>query len=248
MIMIIPQRTIEGKGCKFHINGKDWGTWQVQGFTFEPKEPLFLLLLLWPGKQQRQAAKIYFAPFETQLKQMAKANAKKKPPSTALHPPYFEMIADAISTLKERTGSSQPAIAKFIEEKHKKVLPPNFRKTLSLQLKNCVKSEKLYKVKNSYKLSSSTDIKAKSTTAPKPAIIVQKTKSLSQVNTPQALKKKPSVTVSNKKKDSTAAKKMKRLSQVKTPEALKNNTPLKRKTRTSAKLVNSSRPTRKSRK
>nr|KYP74216.1 Histone H1 [Cajanus cajan] len=141
------------------------------------------------------------------------------------------MIADAIASLKERTGSSQPAIAKFIEEKHSKVLPSNFRKLLSLQLKKLVKSEKLFKVKNSYKLSSSPKDK-QTETAP------EKTKRLSQVKTPEALKKK----APNKKKS------VKRLSQVKTPEALKkkkpNLTPNNRKTAT----PNPSRPNLRSRK
>ncbi|TKY52483.1 Histone H1 [Spatholobus suberectus] len=181
---------------------------------------------------------------------MAKANAKNKSPPTALHPPYFEMIADAISALKERTGSSQPAIAKFIEDKHAKVLPPNFRKLLSVQLKKLVKSEKLYKVKNSYKLSSSE----KTETAAKQKKVGEKTKRLSQVNTPEALKKKaPNKRDAAKKKSvavTASGTKVKRLSQVKTPEALKkkkpNLTPMKRKT--TSKPVNPSRPNKRARK
>ncbi|XP_061338449.1 histone H1-like [Gastrolobium bilobum] len=193
----------------------------------------------------------------------------KKSPSASLHPPYFEMIADAISTLKERTGSSHQAIAKFIEDKHKKVLPPNFRKMLSLQLKNFVKSERLYKVKNSYKISSKdhetqkskTASKATKKTTPPPKQkggkkIAEKTKKLSQVKTPEALKKKTSTTT-NTNKDATkkktvatsGGKKVKRLSQVKTPEAVKkkpNLTPMKRKS--TPKPINSSRPTKKARK
>ena len=65
------------------------------------------------------------------------------------------MITEAITTLKDRTGSSQPAIARFIEEKYKKSsLPSNFKKVLSVQLKKFVKSERLVKCKNSYKISS----------------------------------------------------------------------------------------------
>ncbi|ESW17170.1 hypothetical protein PHAVU_007G216900 [Phaseolus vulgaris] len=182
---------------------------------------------------------------------MAKANGKNKS-TDALHPPYFQMIADAITSLKERTGSSQPAIAKFVEDKHSKVLPPNFRKLLSVQLKSLVKSEKLYKVKNSYKLSSTQTKNPK--TAPKEKEVTEKTKKLSQVKTPEALKKKaPSkkkyveaVAASgggklkqapNMKKyvEAVAASgggKVKRLSQVKTPEAMKkkpNLSPAKRK-------------------
>ncbi|KAL0420087.1 UNVERIFIED_CONTAM: Histone H1 [Sesamum radiatum] len=72
---------------------------------------------------------------------------------SSLHPPYIQMISEAITTMKDRTGSSQPAIAKFIEENYTKLLPPNFKKILSIQLKRFVKSEKLVKVKNSYKVS-----------------------------------------------------------------------------------------------
>ncbi|WVY95796.1 hypothetical protein V8G54_027947 [Vigna mungo] len=163
---------------------------------------------------------------------MAKANAKNKS-TVALHPPYFQMIADAITSLKERTGSSQPAIAKFVEDKHSKVLPTNFRKLLSVQLKSLVKSEKLYKVKNSYKLSSPQTEKPK--TAPKEKKLTEKTKRLSQVKTPEALKKKKKGPSAKKYVAAAAASgggKVKRLSQVKTPEAMKkkpNLTPAKRK-------------------
>ncbi|PWA62176.1 histone H1 [Artemisia annua] len=69
------------------------------------------------------------------------------------HPPYLEMISDAIVMLKERNGSSQYAIGKFIQDKYKD-LPVNFKKMLLNQLKKLVASGKLVKVKVSYKLSS----------------------------------------------------------------------------------------------
>ena len=62
------------------------------------------------------------------------------------------MISEAIATLKERTGSSQYAIGKFLEDKHKDHLPSNFRKQLLVQIKKLVAAGKLTKVKNSYKL------------------------------------------------------------------------------------------------
>ena len=77
-----------------------------------------------------------------------KTASSKKLPS---HPTFAEMITDAISSLKERTGSSQYAITKFIEEKHKN-LPPTFRKLLLHNLKKSVAAGKLVKVKNSFKL------------------------------------------------------------------------------------------------
>lgn len=62
------------------------------------------------------------------------------------------MIQEAITALKERSGSSQIAIAKHIESNHVSQLPQNFKKQLLIQLKKLVVNEKLVKVKNSYKL------------------------------------------------------------------------------------------------
>lgn len=64
------------------------------------------------------------------------------------------MVKDAIATLKERTGSSLPAIKKYIEGKYgKDIHDKNFAKTLSQVLKTFVKSGKLVKIKGSFKLS-----------------------------------------------------------------------------------------------
>jgi histone H1/5 len=63
------------------------------------------------------------------------------------------MIKEAIAALKDRTGSSSVAIAKYIEEKHGKSLPANFKKMLSVQLRGSAAKGKLVKVKASYKLS-----------------------------------------------------------------------------------------------
>ncbi|KAA8549112.1 hypothetical protein F0562_000796 [Nyssa sinensis] len=182
------------------------------------------------------------------------------PPSTStLHPPYFQMISEAITSLKDRTGSSQPAIAKFIEDKYQTLLPPNFKKTLSVQLKKFVKSEKLFKVKNSYKISAYEKVKLvadsvkqsqkkkdmekanPTSNVPKKATTKgEKTKNLSQVKTPQALKKNSAGKKANKdvKKSAVTGRKMKRLSQVKTPDVLKKKkvaTPVKRKASKSLK-------------
>ncbi len=64
-----------------------------------------------------------------------------------------QMVKEAIGSLKERTGSSQHAIAKYLEEVYKTGLPPNFKKILSVRLRNMAKQGKVYKVKNSFKLS-----------------------------------------------------------------------------------------------
>lgn len=160
------------------------------------------------------------------------------------------MISEAITTLKDRSGSSQPAIAKYVEAEYRKLLPPNFKKILSVQLKKFVKSEKLTKVKNSYKVSppklvpksAKKKIQPKKTARTGAAAAARarrrvpnkkgnnkrkanekatKTKRLSQVKTPEALKKKSRGRLVANVKGSVTGAKMKRLSQVKTPEALR---------------------------
>ncbi|CAH8339735.1 unnamed protein product [Eruca vesicaria subsp. sativa] len=103
-------------------------------------------------------------------KPAAGAAVTKKKKSVSTHPTYEEMIKDAIVSLKERTGSSQYAIQKFIEEKHK-VLSPSFRKLLLLNLKRLVASEKLVKVKASFKIPS-----AKSSASSSPKAVADKKK------------------------------------------------------------------------
>ncbi|KHN41909.1 Histone H1 [Glycine soja] len=94
-----------------------------------------------------------------------KAPKEKKPKQakTASHPPYLQMIKDALIALNEKGGSSPYAIAKYMEEKHKAVLPANFKKILGLQLKNQAARGKLVKIKASYKL---TEAAKKENTAP----------------------------------------------------------------------------------
>ncbi|KAF8376831.1 hypothetical protein HHK36_031497 [Tetracentron sinense] len=171
--------------------------------------------------------------------------AKKLP--SPLHPPYFQMISEAISSLKDRTGSSQQAIAKFVEEKYKTALPPNFKKVLSIQLRKFAKSERLVKVKNSFKISATEK-------ANWVAIeIKEKQKKDKEGTTKKSMEKKiekvkitKSKTLKTKKKVSTPNKavkkslKTKRLSQVKTPDGLKKA--LSPKKRKASKPIKSSRP------
>ncbi|KAL7223895.1 hypothetical protein ACSBR1_025372 [Camellia fascicularis] len=99
--------------------------------------------------------------------------------------------------------ASQPAIAKFMEEKYSSLLPSNFKKMLSIQLKKFVKSEKLVKIKNSYEVFASENVKLVAAAAASikesektyKAVVKngEKTKRLSQVKTPEALKKKKKV-------------------------------------------------------
>lgn len=140
-----------------------------------------------PGKPTKKTA----ASKVTKPRKPA-APRKRGSPS---HPPYFEMIQDAIVTLKDRTGSSQYAITKFNEEKQKN-LPPNFKKILLVQLRKLVASGKLVKVKASYKLSPgpSAPAKKKPALATKPKDTASKTSKLKKVTVPKAkpaAKKKP---------------------------------------------------------
>ncbi|KAH7686742.1 Linker histone H1/H5 protein [Dioscorea alata] len=87
----------------------------------------------------------------------SKAPKEKKPveaakPASPNHPPYFQMIKEAILALHGKEGSSSYAIAKYMEEKHKEELPGNFKKMLAVQLRSFAAKGKLLKVKASFKL------------------------------------------------------------------------------------------------
>merc|ERR1712224_642421 len=69
----------------------------------------------------------------------------------ALYPPYEQMVKAALVALKDRTGASAQAIAKYMNANFKG-LPDNMPKQLSKCLKRRVENEKLKKVKASYKL------------------------------------------------------------------------------------------------
>lgn len=94
-----------------------------------------------------------------------KTSAPKKSKNVPSHPTYFEMVSVAITTLKERNGSSQYAIQKFVEEKYKQ-LPANFRKLLLVSLRKFVASGRLVKVKGSFKLPAGVSSAPKAVSAP----------------------------------------------------------------------------------
>ncbi|XP_068645831.1 histone H1-like [Aristolochia californica] len=109
-----------------------------------------------PVVEEAPAATEEKQPEETGKEKTSKAPKEKKPKeakgSHPSHPPYFQMIKDALLALKGRSGSSAYAIAKYVEEEHKGVLPANFKKILWLQLKNFTAKGKLIKIKASFKL------------------------------------------------------------------------------------------------
>ncbi|OAY69905.1 Histone H1 [Ananas comosus] len=115
------------------------------------------------------------------------AAKQKQKPTAASHPPYFQMIKEAILALRDRTGSSPQAIAKHVEEKHEGQLPANFRKILSIQLRSFAAKGKLVKVKASFKLSEEAKMEKSDSEKQKPkeASAVRKTKSLGAVKSPK---------------------------------------------------------------
>ncbi|KAK1321178.1 hypothetical protein QJS10_CPA03g02141 [Acorus calamus] len=148
------------------------------------------------------------------------ATKAKKPAATKAaaaaqsHPPYFQMIKEALLALHEKSGSSPYAIAKHMEENHKGALPENYKKMLGLQLKNFTAKGKLVKVKASFKLSEAGKKESKSSEKK-----VVKKKKIAEVSTKP--KKASEVKKPMKKKavggDAAAAKKKKRVVKKATP-------------------------------
>lgn len=134
------------------------------------------------------------------------------------------MIEEALMALNDKSGSSPYAIAKYMEEKHKAVLPANFKKILTLQLKNSVVRGKLIKIKASYKLSEAgkkdkSKTKVSTEKKPKPA------KTMSQRETratkkPEKAKKATTAAKKKKSKKSTSVK-PKQPKSIKSPAAKK---------------------------
>ncbi|XAR73795.1 hypothetical protein NMG60_11007884 [Bertholletia excelsa] len=156
-----------------------------------------------------------------------RAPREKKPRAprekTAPHPPYFQMIKEALLALNEKSGSSPYAIAKYMEEKHKAVLPANFRKMLGLQLKNSAAKGKLIKIKASYKLSEAgnkekgaTKTKAKAAKA-----VTEKKEKEGQRKRKAATEKKGGAKVGRKKAKKSAPAKPKQPKSIKSPAAKK---------------------------
>ncbi|KAL5557584.1 hypothetical protein UlMin_039820 [Ulmus minor] len=161
-------------------------------------------------------------------KPKASREKKTKQVKTASHPPYFQMIKEALMALKEKSGSSSYAIAKYMEEKHKAVLPANFKKILALQLKNCTANGKLIKIKASYKLSEAAKEEKKPTLAtekmkkkpkPKQAKTTPAAAPRATRSTQKVEKTKKVTNVVKKKAKKAAASKPKQPKSIKSPAA-----------------------------
>ncbi|KAJ3680075.1 hypothetical protein LUZ60_016353 [Juncus effusus] len=135
-----------------------------------------------------------------------KKTTKVAKPSAAArsHPPYFQMIKEAILALRERTGSSSVAIAKHMEENHKGELPANFKKMLLTQLRNSTAKGRLVKVKASFKLSEEAKKAAKPAKEKKTE--TEKVKKPTKKAVAGVKRKAPSATAAAKPKKKAEAK------------------------------------------
>ncbi|XP_073134016.1 uncharacterized protein [Henckelia pumila] len=82
---------------------------------------------------------------------VAAADQTPSLPAVPSHPPYDEMIKEAIASLNEGDGSSKRAIASYIETQHSNLLP-NHASLLSTHLKHLADDGQILRDKNSYKL------------------------------------------------------------------------------------------------
>jgi len=92
-------------------------------------------------------------PKTTSSPRLSKSKPKSKSPD---HPKYADMIIEAINHFHDRTGSSAPAIYKFIVAKFKLPDEAKAKTQLKLALKRLMDQDALLKVKASYKLADLT--------------------------------------------------------------------------------------------
>ncbi|KAL6559982.1 hypothetical protein OROGR_005099 [Orobanche gracilis] len=83
-------------------------------------------------------------------KEKANGHPSRGPQNTKNISKYNKMILEALSSLKDPSGSDIGAIVGFIEQKYE--VPQNFRKLLSSKLRRLVLQEKLEKVLQCYKI------------------------------------------------------------------------------------------------
>merc|ERR1712027_259721 len=128
----------------------------------------------------------------------AKSPAKKaaKPKAPAAHPPVASMVKAAVKALKERNGSSLPAIKKYIAANYK-VDIVKLNRFVNKALKNMAEKGELTKVKGSYKLAKAKE--EKKPKAKKPAAKKPPAKKAPKATKKSAAKKTPSKKAAAKK-------------------------------------------------
>lgn len=168
-----------------------------------------------------------------------KATKPKAPPA---HPKYSEMVKAAISSLKERGGSSRAAILKYIIANFKVGTDAKIVNThLKIALKNGVKNASLKQAKGtgasgSFKLGDKPKVekKPKAKKAPKPKAAKPKKKPAAKKPKKDAGEKKTPVKKPKAKKPTSAKKpaaaKPKKTTTKKSPKKAKTAKPKKAKT------------------
>lgn len=89
-------------------------------------------------------------PMKTPKKKTATKSTKS--PGTPGKITYVQMVTDAILALKDRTGSSQVAIKKYVLANNPGLTPEKLKPNLNKTLKSGVKSNRFVKVKASFKV------------------------------------------------------------------------------------------------
>ncbi|KAF8732745.1 hypothetical protein HU200_015081 [Digitaria exilis] len=136
-------------------------------------------------------------------KKARKPRSRKPKSAGPHHPPYFEMIKEAIMAQDGgKVGASPYAIAKHMGEKHRDVLPANYRKVLAVQLRNFAAKGRLVKVKASFKLAAAEEKKAAAAKAKKAAPAKRK-----RAAAPPPAKKKPAAPAEARKARAKRARK-----------------------------------------
>jgi len=113
-----------------------------------------------PANQPDDDAKVIMDENEKQqqIEKSAKTIGKEKgTPSKgcrrkSISIPYTQVIHDAIIALKDRTGSSSPAIQKWIMGNHPTMDPTKLKQKMNFTLKLGVKSKRFIKIKSSFKI------------------------------------------------------------------------------------------------
>ena len=162
----------------------------------------------------------------------AKATPKKtaKPKKVATHPKYSEMVKAAISSLKERGGSSRAALLKYIMANFQVGSDAKVVNThLKIALKNGVKNASLKQAKGtgasgSFKLGEKPKVekKPKAKKAPKPKAAKPKKKPAAKKPKKAVGEKKTPVKKPKAKKPATAAAKKPAAAKPKKPAAKKS--------------------------
>jgi histone H1/5 len=127
-------------------------------------------------------------PTQTPSNSTTKTKASQTPSSSGKSSKtYTDMIHEAIVALQDRTGSSVPAIKKYMLSENPALDGPHFKNRFTTGLKSGIKTERFVKLKCSYKISAAFRNKLK---AKRKKAAQAKRKSLTTLTTEQRNKKR----------------------------------------------------------